>query len=119
MQNNISRKESTIQDNKCLLKKKYPVKETLLYCATDQFSPSIYYIVKNVLILTNFFRYGRKFTMVFCAAISAALCIIQSFSTSYLMFMILELLSSTVSSGIYTVTFILGIWSSNFKTVNW
>ncbi|XP_060853178.1 solute carrier family 22 member 4-like [Rhopalosiphum padi] len=54
-------------------------------------------------------RYGRKFTMVFCAAISAALCIIQSFSTSYLMFMILELLSSTVSSGIYTVTFILAM----------
>uniref|UniRef100_A0A2S2PNW3 Solute carrier family 22 member 4 n=1 Tax=Schizaphis graminum TaxID=13262 RepID=A0A2S2PNW3_SCHGA len=54
-------------------------------------------------------RYGRKFTMVFCAAISASLCIIQSFSTSYLMFMTLELLSSTVSSGIYTVTFILAM----------
>ncbi|XP_027842262.1 solute carrier family 22 member 21-like [Aphis gossypii] len=54
-------------------------------------------------------RYGRKFTMVFCAATSAALAIIQSFSTSYLMFMILELLSSTVSSGIYTVTFILAM----------
>ncbi|KAL5236445.1 hypothetical protein ACI65C_003855 [Semiaphis heraclei] len=54
-------------------------------------------------------RYGRKFTMVFCAAISATLCIIQSFSTSYLMFMIFELLSSIVSSGIYTVTFILAM----------
>jgi len=48
--------------------------------------------------------------MVFCAATSAALAIIQSFSTSYLMFVILELLSSTVSSGIYTVTFILGTY---------
>ncbi|XP_025207596.1 solute carrier family 22 member 21-like [Melanaphis sacchari] len=54
-------------------------------------------------------RYGRKFTMVFCAVTSAALCIVQSFSTSYLMFLILELLSSTVSSGIYSITFILAM----------
>ncbi|KAL4107873.1 hypothetical protein QTP88_018153 [Uroleucon formosanum] len=54
-------------------------------------------------------RYGRKFTMVFCAATSAAICIIQSFSNSYLMFMVLEFVSSTVSSGIYTATFILAM----------
>lgn len=53
--------------------------------------------------------YGRKFTMVFCAVLSATLSIIQSFSNSYSMFMVLEFLSSIISSGIYTVTFILAM----------
>jgi len=53
--------------------------------------------------------------MVFCAAISATLCIIQSFSNSYLMFMVFEFLSSIVSSGIYTVTFILGMYLNRQK----
>lgn len=56
----------------------------------------------------RFHRFGRKFTMVFCAVTSAVLSIGQSFSVNYPMFLILELLSSTVSSGIYTVTFVLG-----------
>ncbi|VVC31716.1 Hypothetical protein CINCED_3A018320 [Cinara cedri] len=56
-------------------------------------------------------RFGRKFAMIFCAATSAALSIAQSFSINYTMFWFLELLSSSISSGIYTVTFVLGMES--------
>jgi len=54
------------------------------------------------------FRFGRKFAMVFCAVTSAIISIIQSFSVNYQMFLVLELLTSIVSSGVYTVTFVLG-----------
>jgi len=54
------------------------------------------------------FRFGRKFGMVFCAVTSAILSIIQSFSVNYQMFLVFELLTSIVSSGVYTVTFVLG-----------
>lgn len=56
----------------------------------------------------RFNRFGRKFAMLFCAVTSAVICIGQSFSVNYPMFLVLELLSSTISSGIYTVTFVLG-----------
>lgn len=60
------------------------------------------------IFISAIYRFGRKFAMVFCAVTSAIICIIQSFSVNYQMFLILELLSSIVSSGIYTVTFVLG-----------
>ncbi|VVC40729.1 Hypothetical protein CINCED_3A009126 [Cinara cedri] len=53
--------------------------------------------------------FGRKFTLVFCAVTSAALSIIQSFSINYACFLVLELLSSIISSGIFSITFILAI----------
>ncbi|XP_025207592.1 solute carrier family 22 member 5-like [Melanaphis sacchari] len=54
-------------------------------------------------------KFGRKFAMVFCAVTSAIICIIQSFSVNYQMFLVLELLSSIISSGVYTVTIILAM----------
>lgn len=54
-------------------------------------------------------RFGRKFTMVFSAVLSATISIIQSFSTNYVVFLVLELMSSTVSSGMYAATFVLGM----------
>ncbi|VVC31718.1 Hypothetical protein CINCED_3A010671 [Cinara cedri] len=56
-------------------------------------------------------KFGRKFTLVFCAVTSAAICIFQSFSFNYSMFLFLELLSSIISSGIYSITFILAMES--------
>lgn len=53
-------------------------------------------------------RFGRKFAMIFCAVGSAVISIIQSFSVSYPMFLAFELISSTISGGVYTVTFVLG-----------
>ncbi|XP_025418680.1 solute carrier family 22 member 5-like, partial [Sipha flava] len=54
-------------------------------------------------------KFGRRFTMIFCAVGSAILCILQSFSFNFYMFLTFELLSSIVSSGIYAVTFILAM----------
>ncbi|MBO8666572.1 MFS transporter, partial [Staphylococcus aureus] len=54
-------------------------------------------------------KFGRKFAMVFCAVTSAIISIIQSFPVNYQMFLVLELLTSIVSSGIYTVTFVLAM----------
>jgi len=58
--------------------------------------------------MSEIFRFGRKFAMVFCSVTSAMIAIIQSFSVNYQMFLIFELLASIVSSGIYSVTFVLG-----------
>lgn len=58
-------------------------------------------------------RFGRKSTMIFGAVGSAALCLVQSLSVNFSMFLTLELLSSLVSSGVYMITFVLGKLKKN------
>jgi len=92
-------------------------RKVIIYLNKHKYIWYIYYILKTInmnneycynIFISAIYRFGRKFAMVFCAVTSAIICIIQSFSVNYQMFLILELLSSIVSSGIYTVTFVLG-----------
>lgn len=55
-----------------------------------------------------FYRLGRKFTMVAGTVIAVIINIIQSFSINYPMFLALEICASTIFSGVYAATFILG-----------
>ncbi|KAL4713919.1 hypothetical protein ACJJTC_015573 [Scirpophaga incertulas] len=52
-------------------------------------------------------RYGRRITMVISVFNTVLLGIIRAFSVNYLMYMILQLLQTTLGSGIYTAAFIL------------
>uniref|UniRef100_A0A2S2R819 Solute carrier family 22 member 21 n=1 Tax=Sipha flava TaxID=143950 RepID=A0A2S2R819_9HEMI len=56
-------------------------------------------------------KFGRKFTMVFGTVMAALTYIVQSFSTCYPMFLILELVCSIFFSGVFAATFILGMES--------
>lgn len=64
-----------------------------------------YKLYKHTLVL---YRFGRKFAMIFGSVMSAALCIVQSFSINFPMFLAFEFLSSVISCGVYTVSFVLG-----------
>ncbi|XP_050537515.1 solute carrier family 22 member 21-like isoform X2 [Daktulosphaira vitifoliae] len=54
-------------------------------------------------------KYGRKFSMIFGIVMTCVLSFAQSFSVNYTMFLILEFLSSLLSSGIYSITFVLAM----------
>ncbi|VVC31714.1 Hypothetical protein CINCED_3A024130 [Cinara cedri] len=54
-------------------------------------------------------KFGRKFTMVVGSVLTAMIYIVQSFSVSYPMFLVLEVLSSSIFSGVYGATFILAM----------
>lgn len=77
-----------------------------------------YWTYHTVLKYHEYYRFGRKFSMIFGAVTSAVLSLIQSFSINYPMFLTLELLSAMLSSGIYTATFVLGVNINNSMRIN-
>lgn len=56
----------------------------------------------------NFYRFGRKFKMIIGSVLAAITFTLQSLSINYPMFLVLEIVSSTVFSGVYSATFVLG-----------
>ncbi|KAL9908317.1 organic cation transporter protein isoform X1 [Glossina fuscipes] len=53
--------------------------------------------------------YGRRTSLILCSFIAGILGIIRSFATSYVFFVVFEILDSIASSSIYSVCFIIGI----------